>query len=41
MFLYWNMEHGTASPSSFLDYLNTKDKTVNIKLTMEIAGDAG
>ena len=30
-------EHGTASLSSFLDYLNTMDKTGKIKFTMEIA----
>ena len=32
-------EHGTASLSSFLDYLNTMDKTGKIKFTVEIAGD--
>ena len=32
-------EHGTASLSSFLDYLNTVAKTGKIKFTMEIAGD--
>ena len=39
VFVSW--EHGTASPSSFLDYLNTMDKTGKIKFTMEIAGDTG
>ena len=39
VFVLW--EHGTASLSSFLDYLNTIDKTVKIKFTMEIAGDTG
>ena len=34
-------EHGTASLSSFLDYLNTMDKTGKIKFTMEIAGGTG
>ena len=34
-------EHGTASLSSFLDYLDTMDKTGKIKFTMEIAGDTG
>ena len=34
-------EHGTASLSSFLDYLNTMGKTNKIKFTMEIAGDTG
>ena len=34
-------EHGTASLFSFLDYLNTMDKTGKIKFTMEIAGDTG
>ena len=37
VFVLW--EHGTASLSSFLDYLNTMDKTGKIKFTMEIAGD--
>ena len=32
-------EHGTAFLSSFLDYLNTMDKTGTIKFTMEIAND--
>ena len=39
VFVSW--EHGIASPSSFLDYLNTMDKTGKIKFTMEIAGDTG
>ena len=39
VFVLW--EHGTASFSSFLDYLNTMDKTGKIKFTMEIAGDKG
>ena len=39
VFVLW--EHGTASLSSFLDYLNTMDKTGKIKFTMEIAGDTG
>ena len=39
VFVLW--EHGTASLSSFLDYLNTMGKTGKIKLTMEIAGDTG
>ena len=34
-------EHGTTSLSSFLDYLNTMEKTGEIKFTMPIAGDAG
>ena len=34
-------EHGTASLFSFLDYLNTIDKTGKIKFTVEIAGDIG
>ena len=38
-FVLW--EHGTASLSSFLDYLITTDKTGKIKFTMEIAGDTG
>ena len=32
-------EHGTASLFSFLDYLNTMDKTGKIKFIMEIGGD--
>ena len=41
VFVIW--EHGTASLSlsSFLDYLNTMDKTGKIKFTVEIAGDTG
>ena len=39
IFALW--KHGTASVSSFLDYLNTMDKTGKIKFTMEIAGDTG
>ena len=39
VFVLW--EHGTASLSSFLDYLNTMDKTGKIKFTMEIVGDTG
>ena len=39
VFVLW--EHGAASLSSFLDYLNNMDKTVKIKFTMEIAGDTG
>ena len=39
VFVLW--EHGTASLSSFLDYLNTMDKTGKIKFTMGIAGDTG
>ena len=35
------LEHGTASLFSFLDYLNTMDKTGKIKFTMKIAGDTG
>ena len=35
------LEHGTASLFSFLDYLNSMDKTGKIKFTMEIAGDTG
>ena len=35
------LEHGTASLSSFLDYLNTMDKTGKIRFIMEIAGDTG
>ena len=34
-------EHSTASLSSFLDYLNTMDKTGKINFTMGIAGDTG
>ena len=35
VFVLW--EHGTASLSSFLDYLNTLDKTkIKFKFTMEI-----
>ena len=37
IFVLW--EHGTASLFSFLDYLNTMDKTGKIKFSMEIAGD--
>ena len=37
VFVLW--EHGAASLSSFLDYLNTMDKTGKIKFTMEIAGE--
>ena len=39
VFVLW--EHGTASLSSFLDYLNAMDKTGKIKFTMEITGDTG
>ena len=39
VFVLW--EHGTASFSSFLDYLNIMDKTGKIKFTTEIAGDKG
>ena len=39
VFVLW--EHGTASLSYFLDYLNTMDKTGKIKFTMEIADDTG
>ena len=39
VFVLW--EHGTASLTSFLDYLNTVDKTGKIKFTMEIAGGTG
>ena len=39
VFVLW--EHGTASLSSILDYLNTMDKTGKIKFTMEIASDTG
>ena len=39
IFALW--KHGTASLSSFLDYLNTMDKTGKIKFTLEIAGDTG
>ena len=39
VFVLW--QHGTASLSSFLDYLSTLDKTAKIKFTMEIAGDTG
>ena len=39
IFVLW--EHGTASPFSFLDYLNTMNKTGKIKFTMEITGDTG
>ena len=39
IFVLW--EHGTASLFSFIDYLNTTDKTGKIKFTMEIAGDTG
>ena len=34
-------EHGTASVSTFLDYLNTMNKAGKIKSSMEIAGDTG
>ena len=37
VFVLW--EHGVASLSSFLDYLNTMDKTGKINFTMEIAGE--
>ena len=36
IFVLW--EHGTASLFSFLDYLNSMDKTGKIKFTIEIAG---
>ena len=39
VFVLW--EYGTASLFSFLDYLNTMDKTGKIKFTMEVAGDTG
>ena len=39
IFVLW--EHGTASLFSFLDYLNSMDKTGKIKFTMEIAGHTG
>ena len=39
VFVLW--EHGTASLSSFSDYLNTMDKIGKIKFTIEIAGDTG
>ena len=39
IFALW--EHGTASLFSFLDYLNTMDKTGKIKFTMEITVDTG
>ena len=35
------LEYGTTSLFSFLDYLNTMDKTGNPKFTMEIAADTG
>ena len=37
--VFW--KHGTASQFSFLDYLNTMDKTSKIKFTIETAGDTG
>ena len=39
IFVLW--EHGTASLSFFLDYLNTLGKTGKIKFTTEIASDTG
>ena len=39
IFVLW--EHGTTPLFSFIDYLNTTDKTGKIKITMEIAGDTG
>ena len=39
VFVLW--EHGTASLSSFSDYLNTTDKTGKIKFTMQFAGGTG
>ena len=39
VFVLW--KHGTVSLFSFLDYLNTMDKTGKIKFTMKIAGDTG
>ena len=39
IFVLW--EHGTASLFSFLDYLNTMNKTGKIKFNMEIADDTG
>ena len=39
IFVLW--EHGTGSLFSFLDYLDTMDKTGKIKFTMEIAGGTG
>ena len=37
--IYVLWEHGTVSLSSFIDYLNTLDKTGKIKFTMEPVGD--
>ena len=39
IFVLW--ERGSPSLSSFLDYLNTMDKTGKIKFTMKNAGDIG
>ena len=39
IFVLW--EHGSASHSSFLDYLNTMDKAGKITFTMETDGDTG
>ena len=39
IFVLW--ERGSPSLSSFLDYLNTMDKTGKIKFTMKTAGDIG
>ena len=39
VFVLW--EHGTASLTSFVDYLNTMDKAGKIKFTKETAGDTG
>ena len=39
VFTVW--EHGIDTLSSFLDYLNTMDKTGKIKFTMEVANDNG
>ena len=41
MFLLYENMVQLLSLSSFLDYLNTMDKTGKIKFTMEIAGDTG
>ena len=41
MFLLYENMVQLLSLSSFLDYLNTMDKTGKIKFTVEIAGDTG
>ena len=41
MFLLYENIVQLLSLSSFLDYLNTMDKTGKIKFTVEIAGDTG